>query len=785
VTAVWLWGRRLLRRQWRSVIVLSLLVALAGGVAMAAIIGARRSTVVVAETLHERRQADVISIPARPGFDWSRIVALPYVEAYGFFASGAFCIDETGGLESPDALCTQPPAGGGMHDTIMRIDAVEGRTPTGSQEIAINRVAQQKYGLQIGERLHVSGVASGQLNAYWNRTEGTSRTWGPTIEVTVVGIFAGDDAWRVITAGVGGPGFALPPSFLATYGDRFDYRVDAVLRLRGGDADVPRLHEDVGRIMGDETIPITNVNDAKRRLERITTAEAVALALFAAALLAAAFVLVGQALFRLVRAGADASDVLAVRAMGMATPAVVMGLAIPGLAVAGLGTLGALGVALAMSPQVPIGMAGTFELHPGVKIDPPVLVAGAAGLVAFTALAALAAAFLAVRELTAARAAGSSRAGHPVGPLPVPLTVGLGVRFALERRPGGDPAAGRVALVSAVVGVLGVVAAWTVAAGIDDATAHPERGGQTWDLEFNRGLPDQVITGDPDVAAATEFHQAEVKLGGRTVTAYSARPIGTPTELVVVSGRLPDAPDEIAIGPATAARLNLRVGDQVPAGRQGSHPVRVVGTMFLHEYGGYNAYDEGLLATPAGLERLEPTGGGTLFYLIDVREGADPGAVRDRFVQAGGLPWSLLPPAGVSMLNRLRGLPVLLGSLLAVLGVGAVGHALVSSVRWRRGELAVLRALGLSGRQVGAVIMWQATTLGAVAVVFGVPLGILAGLVAWRWIATSMPLIHVPPLAVLATALVVPATVIAVHIMAVWPARAAGRIQPARTLRAE
>jgi hypothetical protein len=541
----------------------------------------------------------------------------------------------------------------------------------------------------------------------------------------------------------------------------------------------------MARIMGDDTIPITNVHDAKRRLERITTTEAVALVLFAAALLAAMFVLVGQALFRLVQAGASASDVLAVRAMGMGTPAVVVGLAIPGLAVAGLGTLGALGVALAMSPQVPIGMARTFELHPGVKVDPPVLVAGAAGLVAFTALAALAAASLAVRKLTTTRDAGSPRFGRPVGLLPVPMTVGLGVRFALERRSGSGPAAGRVALVSAVVGVLGVVAAWTVTAGIDDATAHPERGGQTWDLQFDRGLPDQVIVGDPDIAAATELYRTEVNLGGRSVGAYAARPIGTPIKLVVVSGRLPDAPDEVAVGPATAARLNLRVGDQVPAGRQGSRPVRVVGTVFLREYSGYEAYDEGLLATPAGLKRLEPTGNENWFYLIDVREGADPGAVRDRLVQAGGLPWSWLPPAGVRMLDRLRGLPVLLGGLLAVLGVGAVGHALVSSVRRRRGELAILRALGLSGRQVRAVIVWQATTFAAVAVVVGVPLGTLAGLVAWRWIATSMPLIYVPPLAAFAIVLIVPITFIAVQAMAIWPARAAGRVQPARILRTE
>jgi hypothetical protein len=65
--------------------------------------------------------------------------------------------------------------------------------------------------------------------------------------------------------------------------------------------------------------------------------------------------------------------------------------------------------------------------------------------------------------------------------------------------------------------------------------------------------------------------------------------------------------------------------------------------------------------------------------------------------------------------------------------------------------------------------MWQeATTLAAVAVVIGVPLGILAGRLTWGLITTSMPLDYVPPLAVLATALVVPATALAVQVMVVW-----------------
>ena len=56
-------------------------------------------------------------------------------------------------------------------------------------------------------------------------------------------------------------------------------------------------------------------------------------------------------------------------------------------------------------------------------------------------------------------------------------------------------------------------------------------------------------------------------------------------------------------------------------------------------------------------------------------------------------------------------LPLALSAFLAVLAVGAVGHALSIAVRRRRHELAVLRALGLTRRQSRLVIVTQATLL--------------------------------------------------------------------------
>ena len=58
-------------------------------------------------------------------------------------------------------------------------------------------------------------------------------------------------------------------------------------------------------------------------------------------------------------------------------------------------------------------------------------------------------------------------------------------------------------------------------------------------------------------------------------------------------------------------------------------------------------------------------------------------------------------------------LPLALSAFLAVLAVGAVGHALSIAVRRRRHELAVLRALGLTRRQSRLVIVTQASLLAA------------------------------------------------------------------------
>ncbi len=130
-------------------------------------------------------------------------------------------------------------------------------------------------------------------------------------------------------------------------------------------------------------------------------------------------------------------------------------------------------------------------------------------------------------------------------------------------------------------------------------------------------------------------------------------------------------------------------------------------------------------------------------------------------------------------------LPFALGAFLALLALGAVGHALATAVRRRRHELAVLRALGITRTQSRLVVTTQASLLAAIGLAFGVPLGIVLGRVTWRLVAHATPLFYHPPLAVIAVALVGPLALLVANLLAAWPGHRAARLHSAQILRAE
>jgi ABC-type lipoprotein release transport system permease subunit len=126
-----------------------------------------------------------------------------------------------------------------------------------------------------------------------------------------------------------------------------------------------------------------------------------------------------------------------------------------------------------------------------------------------------------------------------------------------------------------------------------------------------------------------------------------------------------------------------------------------------------------------------------------------------------------------------------LATLLGVLALIAVAHALITTARRRRRELAVLKALGFDRRQVRATLAWQATTLAVVGLVVGVPLGIVAGRFAWLAVAGRIGVGSNVAVPVLAIGLLVPATIAAVNLVGWLPARVASRTRTSVALAAE
>ena len=120
---------------------------------------------------------------------------------------------------------------------------------------------------------------------------------------------------------------------------------------------------------------------------------------------------------------------------------------------------------------------------------------------------------------------------------------------------------------------------------------------------------------------------------------------------------------------------------------------------------------------------------------------------------------------------------------LALLAVIAVAHALVSTPRRRRHDLAVLRVLGFVGAQMRSTLRWQALTVASVGLLVGVPSGIVAGRRIWSGLAGAIGVVDDWSFPWLTVVIAVPVALGVAALLAILPGRAAARVPPGRVLR--
>lgn len=505
------------------------------------------------------------------------------------------------------------------------------------------------------------------------------------------------------------------------------------------------------------------------------------LAVLAAIAGIATIVVVGQLLSRQVRR--PAVECSALRAMGMTRNQVVgdsvFAAAVPTI----LGVAVALALAYLASGLFPTSFVRHVEPNPGRTFETLILLPGALAIAVLLLIWVLVAVVVSGRD----RAGTDRRTVVDAVARHVPAEAATALRFAFTRQT-GDSAGPRAAVVGAVAVVAVLVAALTFGASLGELVDQPTRWGDNFDFGIGQGggeLPLDVrakLARDPDVAAVTLFGTVLTSVGTEGFDVTGMLAVLGSTAPHVLEGRIAERPDEIAVGRVVARRFGVEVGDDlVVVGPTGPRRLRVTGLAVLPAVEGADGVGEGGLVTFDGLRRLDPSAVATAAG-IRVRPGAAPGAARRISARIGigvGRPDR---PGVILNIARVRSIPYLVATVLAVLALLNLAHHLILSIRRRRRDLAILRALGADGRWVARVVHWQASLFTILVVAIGTPLGIVAGRVVYRAFVDRIGAVNTVTLPLALFALTIAGLVVLANIVAIPSARHARHRPPARLL---
>ena len=806
-TAGTMWARSEVRRRPVALVALGLLAGLAAALAMAAVAGARRTDDAYARLRHQTLAADAVVFASQVGIhapDWSEVAKLPYLRAAGAF--GLPAVQVVRAPKGVDAASSGvfSVAFGSWRTDVDRPLLVAGRLPDPDDAHEVLATVQTgDLGVRVGDtfvlrRPSAEQVAQGDI---WSEPKGDE------ITVRVVGIGRSQFETAIIPDDEpNGAGLFATPAFHRDFAKDVTLVDNLLVRFKPGQHDVPRLEADVRRIFDTPEMPIEDAVAVSKRVTNGTELETRGLLLFGLAVALAGVVLVGQALTRSVRAGS--AELGALQALGFTRRDGARALSLPHLLPIAVAAVVAVGGAAAMSIAFPIGLGRTVDPDVGFHADWPILLVGAGVLVVALATTVAVTAWREAGRRGRAEAVADSRLVRRLRRTGAPVVVTTGAQMALEPGRGRRALPTRPALAGAVIGILGIVGAFTLSAGIDDALANPARIGSTWDVEVGANDPSALATfpeaegkvdASDDVAASAGVFRALLVIDRVTQPTYSLVHRKGRLDFTMLEGRPPTRTGEIALGPQTAEAYGVRVGGHVSVRPQtGGDPVRlrVVGIVLLPTTP-HSSFDQGAFVSDPQLRRLirpdgDPSNPLSIpalpEQLVRLHTGVDVAAATRRLDRAveplAGATTRTIPTDLVSLRN-VRVLPILFGAFTILLAIGTLAHVSASVVRRRAGDLAVLRVLGLTPRQTRFALSWQATTVAAIGLVIGLPLGLVLGRVGWRSVAESTPMLYVAPIGLTAVLLVIPGALLVANLLSWWPGRRAARLRPAEVLRTE
>ncbi len=797
--AVWLRVRAGLGQDWRSPLVLVLITGLMGSLVLVSLAGARRTDTAVPRFLawSGPTEGQVAGVPFAALGRIGRLPGLAYSER------GALMLMRASPAGHPAAARPGQVTAWALIDTPPQAHAilVAGRRPSPSRadEVMINEMAARILGAHVGSVIRLRGVRPDQVMQALNGQVRHPGVILPDVRVTAIirtptDLGTSGAASDVTFAGTGS--LFLTAAFYHRFAGSVGNMAGLSFHLDRGLAGLPAFRAEVNRLIGGRAQFELGSDDATAAAaaERGTSLQALALLLFGIIVALAMLVIVGQSIARLALTAADDFPVL--RALGCSRAQLAAVAAAPGALVAAAGMALAIPAAYALSVFTPIGLARRAEIAPGFSFDAPVLLGGA---VLLTLLLTLRTALTAQRvarkaDTTAVERSRGSRIARWAARRGFPAPAVAGLRLAFE--PGSDatPVPVRSAVLGTVLALTAVMAALVFGASLAHVISDPRLAGWNWDVAVGnphsgdtaaQAIP--KLRANASLAGFTATALGGGDIGGQDVPVVGIRPLRGHVAPPLLAGRLPRGPGEIALSGGELRALHTGIGGLVRARTsRGMVALRITGQIVLSPEitNEQVKLGTGGVMTLAGAQALSRTPLPVNVYLVRLRRPGDPAAIARLKRQFPGAVLPAVAPPEVRELQGVNGLPLVLACALTLLAAGTIAHTLVTSVRRRRRDLAVLQALGFVSRQVRATVAWQATAIAATGLVIGLPLGVAAGRWAWTLLARGFAIEPVPVISALVL-LSVPAVLLMANLVAAVPARAAARTRPAVVLRAE
>jgi ABC-type antimicrobial peptide transport system permease subunit len=813
--SVWLSLRADFRLRWRALAGLALLLGLIGGVTLTAAAGARRTDTAYPRLLRwaSASQVDLVSGVSAAGF-YQALRNFPQVASISVASYYDTVLPVRHGIPHAQ-VATYSSQDGSLGVSADRVKVLAGRLFGNADRNAavIDQQLAAREHLRPGGTLHLLVVPV-------NLKGKTEPQQGVPMAFRVSAIVVFDNQIVPATQADEEPAALLSPPFTRTSAAQSSsYGTQVAVRLQPG-ASVAKFVQ-AATVLGHRYpaignaggIDVVDLADQVAATERAIRPQAVALAVFAGLAGLVALIVIAQLLSR--QLVLDSMGFPILRALGMTRRGLVALALVRLAAVTAAGGLLAVVIAMAASPVMPIGAARLAEPSPGVEVNFAILGIGFAAIamlpLALVAPAAWRTAGRAPGPLGVAGSSRPARVSRLLG-LAGSVTGGIGLRMAFEPGHGRTAVPVRSALLGTIVAVAAVVAGLVFGSSFVHLTGTPRLYGQDWqqelDLQFGAvsgPAGARMMAAQPGLAGYAAGNYGQVRVRGLVVPAISIDPRHGRNFLTLLSGRPPAGPGEVAFGAQTLRDINSSVGQTVTVLVNGrKHSMRIVGVAVFPAFGQGTivATDLGSGAVVAASLLSVPfppthcTGNLTCynFLLARYKQGTGMRTAAARLTAtATALGCSPVTcsvtadqrPSDIRNFGIVRDTPLALGAILALLAVGTLTHVLLTGVRRRRRDLAVLKTLGMLRSQVLRVVSWQASALACAALLAGLPLGVVAGRWSWALFAGSLGVgggADIPARLVLLT---IPVTLLLANLLAAGPGWAAARIRPALILQTE